>query len=64
MSATEVRVGGLDAHGGRDNRAERSVAFHECGDPAGVPLIHFHGTRARVSRWTSGPIWPSGRACG
>lgn len=23
---------------------ERSVAVHECGDPTGTPLIHFHGT--------------------
>lgn len=22
----------------------RSVAIHECGDPAGTPLMHFHGT--------------------
>lgn len=22
----------------------RSVAVHECGDPSGTPLIHFHGT--------------------
>ncbi|MGX1856366.1 alpha/beta fold hydrolase [Dietzia sp. NPDC055340] len=22
----------------------RSVAIHECGDPSGTPLIHFHGT--------------------
>lgn len=32
VSDGEVRVG------------ERSVAVHECGDPAGTPLIHFHGT--------------------
>jgi len=37
MSETVVRVAG------------RHVAVHECGDPDGVPLIHFRGTPG--SRW-------------
>lgn len=35
MAVTSVRVG---------DQGERSVAVHECGDPGGTPLIHFHGT--------------------
>lgn len=35
MTVTRVRVG---------EQGERSVAVHECGDPGGTPLIHFHGT--------------------
>ena len=26
------------------DRGARFVAVHECGDPAGAPLVHFHGT--------------------
>lgn len=38
MTVAAIRVGD------RGTGETRSVAIHECGDPAGTPLIHFHGT--------------------
>ena len=38
MAGEAIRVGDPGGSG------KRTVAIHECGDPAGTPLVHFHGT--------------------